>query len=192
MIAVALFLAFCVSQEPVLDETATAQASAQQENPFDKLPDELVLNILDNVDDFRDIASCLKVDQRFRRLMLDDLSQYELDLPTQYDRRSKGYDKSALELRVRLSSLTDEYSSLTILLNQYNVHKIITHALGESTVFELYDPGDDRELPLEVRELLCGDNSPKIMKLHISYDKPGFEFWIKHTARTLRELTIDY
>ena len=44
MIAVALFLAFCVSQEPVLDETATAQASAQQENPFDKLPENINFN----------------------------------------------------------------------------------------------------------------------------------------------------
>lgn len=189
MNVIALFLTVCFSQEPVLAVQAEPVA---QKNPFDKLPDEMILQILEYVDDFRDIANCLRVDERLKRLMLYDLSQYDLDLPDRYDPRNRGYNKSDLELRVILSRLTDEYLPLTVLLNKYNIDKIITHALGESTVFELYDPGDDRELPREVRKILSGKNPPNIVKLHITYDKPGFEFWIKHTASTLRELTLDY
>lgn len=192
MNVIALFSAFCFSQEPSLDENPGAQAEpVAQENPFDILPDEIILQILEYVDDFRDIASCLRIDQRFQRLMLHDLSQYELNLPNRYDLR-RGHNKPALDLRVALSRLTDDYSPLTVLLDQYNIDRIIKHDLGESTVFELYDPGDDRELSQEVREYFTGNTPPNIVNLFITYDKPGFEFWVKHTARTLRELTIDY
>lgn len=192
MYITAFLSAFCFSQEPVLTADPAVQVeSTGLENPFDNLPNEVVLQILDHVDDYGDIASCLRVDRRFQQLMLDDLSHYELDLPDSYDLR-ESYGKSSYNLLSLLSRLTNDYSLPTVIISRYNVEKIRNFSRLWASSFELYDPGDDRDLSQEMREFLCGDNPPNIVKLFVTYDKPGFEFWLNCTASTLRELIVDY
>jgi hypothetical protein len=170
----------CFSQEPVLPE-----------NPFNQLPNELVLEIMGYMVEDGDINACLQVDRRFQECMLKDLDQYDLDLPVDTDHRTRRKDRSGELLRMGLARLTDDYKPLSVLLTGQGVEKIIRlQGLRESSQLELYAPDPPRMLSDDLKKVLKQDDYPVITKMTISYDEPGFIFWIRQAASTISELTI--
>ncbi|MBX3456769.1 MAG: leucine-rich repeat domain-containing protein [Candidatus Paracaedibacteraceae bacterium] len=123
--------------------------------------------------------------------MLKDLDQYDLDLPVETDHRTRRKDRSGELLRMGLARLTNDYKPLSVLLTGQGVEKIIRlQGLRESSQLELYDPDPPSMLSAELKKVLKQGDCPAITKMTLSYDEPGFIFWIRQAASTIRELTI--